>query len=451
MTKKILVICVTIVLVMTFGMTFAGCKADSAAQETTVVQAEETTKATEAAAETETTAAATAEPVTLVWWDWQADLDITVVNPIVESYTVEHPNVTIERKQYAYNDYNSALKTELTAGGGPDILEIEPGAPTVSLVEAGTLKDLTDIILNDSEWSSWIEPALALRDMYVDGKIYTIPLDVNHLPIVYWKEMFESRGLEAPETIEDLIAVSETLSADGIIPLTTMISEKWPQVDIFVALARGADSSNEMIDKAVLGEVSWEDPLFKEVLQAMVDLKTKGVFAANIMEMGWADCLDLFNKKECAMVYPIGQFGLGSLDADAVANDEIGSIPFPKLKDDSRTLLTGGVSMAMGVNANSKNMEAAIDFIKYCNSVVGQEVIFDSMRTPPGAVVTKESDVAIFNLQTNNQSTMEIGYRRIDNPDLYQALQEGIDEALLGGNIDDILARIEQISKDVNG
>ncbi len=388
--------------------------------------------------------------ISIVWWDWQSEFDKQVFNLIAKKYMESNPNVTLERKQFPYGDYNTALKTDIAAGEGPDIFEIEPGAPTVALVNAGSLMDLTDEIVNDEAWSRWIEPALDLRGMYIDSKIYTIPMDVNHLPIVYWKEMFNSRGLQPPQTIDQLISVSNALSKDGITPLTSMIAEKWPQIDIFVALVRAADPQNNLIDKAVVGVESWENPLFKEALQTIVELKTEGVFPQNIMELTWADCLDRFNKKETGMVYPIGQFGLGSLPKEALDNDALGSIPFPKMHSGDRTLLTGGLSIAMSVNAATENPDTAVDFLKYCNSPFGQEVVFDSMRTPPGNVVDKKSDIALFNLQTKNQATMEVAYRRIDNPDLYKALGDGIDQALLGGNIDEILGRIEQVSREVN-
>jgi raffinose/stachyose/melibiose transport system substrate-binding protein len=388
--------------------------------------------------------------VTIVWWDWQAGFDEQVFQKVATEYHKMHPNVSLERKQYGYPDINVALKTSLAAGEGPDIFEIEPGAPTVSLVRAGQLLELTSLIKDDPEWSEWIKPSLKLRGMYIDNKIYTVPIDVNHLPILYWKQMLKDRGLTAPSTLDEMYRVADALNADGITPLVSMFGEKWPGVDVFVALVRAADPSNQLIDKATLAQVSWEQPLFKEALQAIVAMKAKGVLPPNILEMTWAICLDQFNKKQTFGVYPIGQFGLTSVDEAAMMNDEFGVMPIPKLHQGDRTMYTGGLSMAFGVNAASKNASETVAFLKYFCGPYAQEVIFDSWRTPAGDLVKKKSPNPLFTLQTYNQNNMEIGYRRIDNPDVYQALSDGIDQALLGGDVAAILKGINKTAVDAN-
>jgi len=432
--KKILlhISVITLIAAMVSLFSLVGCKEEAAPVEEVEEVAEE-------------------EPVTLVWWDWQSGGDdMAPIKAAAEEYKKLHPNFTFERKTFTYGDYNAALKTAIVAGEGPDIFEIHPGAPSNDLVLEGQLLDLTDIILDDAEWSSWIEPALSVRDLYINDKIYYIPLDMNHLPIVYWIEMFESRNLEVPETLEDLYAVADAFNADGITPLVSMMVENWVEVDFFTIFVRQVDETGDLIERANRGEASWEDPIFKQAMQSIVSLYTNEVFPSNIMELGWAECLDMFNKKEVAMVFPIGQFGLSSLPADAMKNSELSDFPLPLMDPNGKSLYTGGVSIAMGINPASKIPETSIDFAKFLNGPIGQELIFDSYRTPPGNLVTKESGNPLFDKQTNDQNTMEIGYRYVDNPDIYQAVIDGVVEAVLGGDIDAILANIEAVSQSVN-
>ncbi|MBN2073664.1 MAG: extracellular solute-binding protein [Actinobacteria bacterium] len=453
--KKTSVMFLVLAIFLSLSLTFTGCKEEAAEEvaeevEEAVEEVEEEV-AEEVEEPVEEVEEEAAEPVTITWWDWQAELGINLLDALFAKYSEENPNVTIERRELPYADYNTALKTDLAAGIGPDLFAMEPGAPTVALVNESALLPLTDYVMNDEEWLSWLGTSINMQGMYVGDDIYTIPIDVNHLPIVYWKEMFESRGLEVPETVEELIAVSDALEADGIIPLTSMFGEKWPHVDMWVCLVRGADPTGDLLDRAVAGEASWEDPLFKEAMQAIVDLKDEGVLPPNIMELGWNECLDLFGKKENAMVYAVGNFGLDALPREALENEEIGTFPMPKLNEDAELILTGGVGFGLVANANGKNIETAVDVMKFMCSPVAQEAVFDNMSTPPGNVVDKKSPIPLFDEMTRNQSAYKMGYRRIDNPDLYSGLSEAIDKALLGGNIDDIFAELESLSQQVNG
>jgi len=392
-------------------------------------------------------------PVTIVWWDWQSGGDdMAPIKAAAEEYKKLHPNFTFKRKTFGYGDYNIALKTALVSGEAPDIFQVHPGAPSRDLVNAGQLLDLTDIITGDADWSSWIEPALKVKDSYIDGRIYYVPIDMNHLPVVYWIEMFESRNLEVPTTLNELYEVADALNDDGIIPMVSMFAEKWVEVDFFTVFVRTADETGDLIERANIGEASWENPLFKQAMQSIVNLYNNGVFPTNILELGWGDCLDMFNKKKAAMCFPIGQFGLTSLDLEPMLNGEISDFPLPQMDKDGKLLYTGGCSIVMAIHPAlaPEVQQTCIDFAKFLNGPVGQELLFDSFRSPPGSLVTKESDNPLFDKQTRDQNTMEIGYRYIDNPDIYQAVTDGVVEAILGEDIDSIMAKIEAVSQSVN-
>jgi raffinose/stachyose/melibiose transport system substrate-binding protein len=397
-------------------------------------------------------AAGMEEEVTLVFWDWQAAGNWgDVVKQVSDEYTKTHPNVKVDRKSFSYGDYNAVLKTALASGEGPDVFEVHPGAPSRDLAMAGQLVDLTDIIKNDAEWSKWIAPALNVPDMYIDGKMYYVAADMNHLPLVFWREMFDSRGLELPTTIDELFTVGKKLQADDIQPISGGFKDIWSSIDMFTVQVRTADKTKDLIDRANLGNASWVDPLFKQALQNIVDMKEASIIPNNVLELApWPDGIDTFNKKESSMFWTCGQFGLSSLDQEELMNEAIGELPFPRMDSKGTSLFTGGASITMSANASAPQMDIIIDYLKFWNGPYGQEAIFDSLRTPPGALVTKASSIPLFTEMTNNQNNMEIGYRYIDNPDIYKAVADGIQKALIGGDVDEILAEIEKVSQDVN-
>ena len=452
--KKTLLLFVIIVLSISIVGTFSliGCKT-TAVEETVEEAQEEVADESEEVIDEVVEEEEVAEPVTLTLWDWQSGVGLGELwDELAAEFAKTHPGFAVDRKEFTYGDYNSALKTALAAGDAPDIFEVHPGPTSIDLVDGGTMLDLTDAITGDAEWSEWIAPALALKDMYLGDKIYYVPMDVNHLPLNYWKEMFEERNLTPPTTITELIAVSEVFLAEGITPIATGYADLWALTDMFTSLVRSADKSGDLIDRANIGEASWEDPIFKQALQTMADLTSAGILPKNVLEIApFVEGMEMFVNKEAAMIWPIGQYGLSDLPIEARENDEIWDIPFPALTDDGTPAYTGGASITVAISPDSENIEIAIEFLKLMNSAFGQEVVFDSMRTPPGGLVSKEGATKLFERQTWDQNNTEIRYRYVDNPDISAVVISSIQEALLGGDIDALLAKIEAVSQEVNG
>lgn len=61
----------------------------------------------------------------------------------------------------------------------------------------------------------------ALNNISVDGKIYQLPLTNTIFGIAYNKTLFSEHGWEVPDTLDEFYQLCETISAEGIRPLTT--------------------------------------------------------------------------------------------------------------------------------------------------------------------------------------------------------------------------------------
>ena len=407
----------------------------------------------EAAPEVEEVVGGEAKEIALEVWDFQGDFYTEFWDEVVNGYNEANPNLSISivRKQFTIDDFNTALKGAFASNEPPDLFEIHPGTQSIELVSAGQLADFTDIILNDAEWSEWIGPALELKDSYVDGKIYGIPLNVNNLAIVYWKTLFDEKGLEFPTTIDELKQVGETFKADGYRILGAGFKDTWSMKDMWVALVRSGDESGDLIERANKGEASWKDPLFKKALEAMVDLKDSGILPENVLELGLQDEIIAMGNKESIMVYPLPT-GAQFLFEDSSIYPDLGLAPMPRLDKNGTSMLTGGPGVVIGLSPQTDEEKKAIivDLLKFVNSAYGQELMYDFAQTPPGNLVQKESPDPLFEKFTYNQNNMPVGYRYIDNAELNSAIENGIAKALLGIDVDTILEEIETLSQQVN-
>ena len=68
----------------------------------------------------------------------------------------------------------------------------------------------------------------------VDGELYSVPNELETLVLYYNKTLFEEQGWEPPTTIDELMALSEVVAAEGIIPFSHANAEWRPSNEWFV-------------------------------------------------------------------------------------------------------------------------------------------------------------------------------------------------------------------------
>ena len=126
-----------------------------------------------------------------------------------------------------------------------------------------------------NELSEWIDlsvfPESDLSCGIINGKLNALPTSFNAITFYYNKDMYESYGLELPETWEDLYKAAEVMSPDGIYPLALSSKSVWLSA---VAWFEQSHSKQLYRDSAEL-EMSKDD--YKELLGFYVDLLERGV------------------------------------------------------------------------------------------------------------------------------------------------------------------------------
>lgn len=400
---------------------------------------------------TQTPLVAAEEKVSLSLWHWQTSTGyVNAFNQIIKTYEEQHPNITIEQRSIAYAEYNMALKVALSGGEPPDVFEIHPGSPSVDLAAAEQILDMTEIIKGDKEWMEWTGDVLNYREMYIGGRIYYAPTTVNHLAVFYYKDMFTKRGLAPPETVDELIKMVPKFKKDEIVPISVGFQEQWSLVDTFTVLVQQIDPSGDIILRANSGEVSWEDPIFKQAAETIVRIHKAGVWPEGSVSIRYTpDALETFVAKKAAMFWPVGEWYVSALPEEDLEKDNIGELPFPKITADAKTIVTGGVAVNLTTHPDNPRLDVVLDFIKFTNSPIAQEAFFDNLAGPVYPV-KKSSDVPLFNEINKNQHGWKIDYRYIDNPDINKAVAVGLQKALLGTPVNEILADIEKVSREVN-
>ena len=105
-------------------------------------------------------------------------------------------------------------------GGDPmGAFQFNHGRQAEELIEAGLLRDLTDIAEAEG-WRDVIYPSSLLDSCTLDGRIYCVPVNIHSWQWLWLSnKAFEDAGVAVPTNWDEFVAASDALRAAGKVPL----------------------------------------------------------------------------------------------------------------------------------------------------------------------------------------------------------------------------------------
>ncbi len=266
------------------------------------------------------------------------------------------------------DDFQKNLINSLSAGTAGDLFYMDIFWAEY-IIKAGQVEPLDDYLAKSTVISKDdIIPSL-LEGFSFDGKAYGIPKDFNSLALVYNKDLFDIAYIQYPnenDTWDDLEnKLAKVVEAfDGEVAGLALA----PEFARFGAFAY-ATGWEPFVD----GKTNLMDPAFKEAFKWYTGLKEKGlgVMPADIGQ-GWGGGALSTEKVAAALE---GAWILGFL-RDEAPNLRYGATLLPK---NPGTGQPGNFiyTVAWGINANSKNKDAAFEVMEALTSPAAQQWILE--------------------------------------------------------------------------
>lgn len=295
---------------------------------------------------------------------------------IVDDYNKSQDDVKV--KLTSVPDPGTVLKTRIANGEAPDVINIYPqNADFKGWASDGQFVDLTeesDILdnLNDG----------AAEAYAVDSKIYNIPLTTNVSGIYYNKDAFADLGIEVPNTLEEFQAIVKKIKDDGRTPFAEALGDSWTVNGFgqlaWIQSAGGAKEANDYLRFSDKGAITATDEVTKNVA-AYLDLLA-GNGQSNSDGALYADTVAAFAEGK-ALMMANGSWALTVINQQE-PNFEVGFFPMPGLTADAPTMTVGAADMAVSISANSKNVDAAKDFVNYLSSAEAMQKYYDVDGSP---------------------------------------------------------------------
>lgn len=188
-------------LLLIASLVLAACGTPAPTEEAPAATEEAPAATEEAPAATEEAPAA--EPVEVTFWHayGTGSAEEAALSKVLEQAAVDLPQYKINVLQVPFSDIFNKYRTDVAAGGGPDMF-IAPNDALGDDARAGLIADITDLAAGKlGDYSQ-----LGIDGMSLDGKLYGIPETVKAVLFWYNKELLPT----PPATTDELKALMES-------------------------------------------------------------------------------------------------------------------------------------------------------------------------------------------------------------------------------------------------
>ncbi|MEW2805770.1 sugar ABC transporter substrate-binding protein [Streptomyces massasporeus] len=293
----------------------------------------------------------------------------------IKRYAKAYKDANVTTQWITSADFESKLFSALLTKNAPDLFEFHP---QIQMVKSGQVADLTDIVdpVKDD-----FNPA-DIKSHTVDGKIYGVRMIDDPQFFFYRKSMLEKAKVEVPTTLDELMEAAAKLTTGKVKGL--YMGNDLHSVISPMIWSAGADTLNEK------NEIAYHTDGVIEGIKKMRKLFTSGDLLLGAPTESWDP--SSFNQGLCAIQF-CGMWAMPAIQ-DALG-DDWGVFPFPKVgASGKQSVYNGGWSMF--VNAKSKNVDAAKEFVKWL--WIDQKQYQEDWATsygfhiPPRASLAKSAD-----------------------------------------------------------
>lgn len=298
---------------------------------------------------------------TLTIESWRNDDADLWNNTIIPAFEKAHPDITVQFNGVAPTEYDAGLNAKLEGGSAGDLITCRPFDRSLGLFNKGQLAALNALPgmenFSDVAKSAWTTD---------DGKTtFCVPMASVIHGFIYNKDIFKELGLEIPKTVADFHAILDKIKAGGkYVPIDLGTADAWESAtmgfqNIGPNYWKGEDGRKGLID----GTQKFTD---KAYVDTWAELASWAPYMGDgYQAQKYPDSQNLFTLGKAA-IYPAGSWDITTFEKQA--DLKFGAFPPPVLKAGDTCYISDHTDIGIGLNAASKNMDAAKTFLSWVAS-----------------------------------------------------------------------------------
>lgn len=295
---------------------------------------------------------------TVVLETWRADDRDLWESVLIPAFERKHPGVSVRFASTAPTQYDAALAERLAAGTAGDVVACRPFDPALALYRKGYLERL-----NGLPGLEHFGPQARLAWQTDDGRdLFCLPVASVLHGFFYNKRIFESLGLQPPETADEFIAVLDAVRRTGaIVPLGLGTADRWEATQMLFTNVGPAWWGGEDGRRAlVAGKARFTDARFLAALA--FESRLAPYLGRNAATLGYADSRTQFAHGQAA-VFPAGSWDIAYFNK--LPGLELGVLPPPVAHAGDRCQVTDHMDIGVGLNHRARNREDAVKLLTW--------------------------------------------------------------------------------------
>lgn len=313
-----------------------------------------------------------AADVTLTIESWRND-DLAIwQEKIIPAFEAQNPGIKVKFTPSAPAEYNAVLNSKLEAGSAGDLITCRPFDTSLALYDKGHLASLADLSgmnnFSDVAKSAWITD---------DGKNpFCVPMASVIHGFIYNAEALEDAGVAVPTTEAEFFAALDAIKAKGnYIPMAMGTADQWEAAtmgynNIGPNYWKGEEGRNALIaGTQKLTDDAWVAP-YRQLA------KWKDYLGDGFEAQSYPDSQNLFTLGRAA-IYPAGSWEITGFNANA--DFKMGAFIPPVQNAGDECHISDHTDIAIGMNANSKNADAAKTFLNWVATAEFAEIYANSL------------------------------------------------------------------------
>ncbi|GAA5066169.1 raffinose/stachyose/melibiose transport system substrate-binding protein [Thermocatellispora tengchongensis] len=297
---------------------------------------------------------------------------------VIADFEKANPGIKVNLETFSTTNYDTVLKSRLAGGAGPDIYGFDQKNLT-DFIKAG----YTTNLVGEPWFASLTEDAKREATRFAAaGEAHYVPISQSGNGIVYNKALFDKAGVtEEPQTLDELIAVSEKLKKAKITPLAMSAQESWwPQFIIYYAIAQHVYDKNPNFNEDVMSgkdsigsNAGWKESL--EIYRKLVPY-----FMDNPLGTNQTAAQSAFIRGNAAM-FPAPWILQEARDAKL----DVGYFNFPTTDTAETKTMWGSYLVSLGINPKNGKKDLASKFIGFLFSPQAYTKFLGTVRAFPTA------------------------------------------------------------------
>lgn len=299
---------------------------------------------------------------------WPNEPRNTFYNNLVADFEAENPGVKVQVDRVLNDSYKEKIRVLVSGEDVPDVFSSWSDSFAENIVSSGKVKDISYFFEEDKELSESIMKS-QLKAFTFDDKVYGLPLTIDGKAFFYNKEIFNEKGIEIPETFEELVEILGKLKNAGYDnPLIEGLSDPW-------TISHYMGTINQrLMDPAVLSKdynIETAEFTNPDYIKALEHFKTLTDYMGEIATaIDHETARNMFANGEVPIMY------LQLAEIHMIENAEkidFGFFNFPQFKDGkgNPNALTGAPE---GFMLSKNAPKEAEDFLKF---IVSKEKAFE--------------------------------------------------------------------------